>query len=176
MFSDNEYETANSVQAVESSECPICRKLFSLTEIENHAANCDDFVQDKPRQNNDINLNASTSNNAFQSLNYCCEVCKFVTKNSDIFKEHFAICIQSLTDEGNYYFTILIVSSKSEKINGLKLFTGNESTQVASSNHSSDDSVSLNPDSELEKKGKGQPSSATKKKKNPGPSSRKRKR
>ncbi|KAK0085984.1 hypothetical protein PV325_004100 [Microctonus aethiopoides] len=152
MFADNEYETANSVQAVESSECPICRKSFSLTEIENHAANCDDFVEDKPRQNNNINLNASTSNNAFQSSKYRCEVCKFVTQNSDIYKEHFAICIQSLTDEGN------------------------ESTQVASSNHSSDDSMSLNPDSSLEKKGKQQPLLVTNKKKHPGPSSRKRKR
>ncbi|KAK0182478.1 hypothetical protein PV327_000617 [Microctonus hyperodae] len=152
MFSDNEYETANSVQAVESSECPICRKSFPLTEIENHAANCDDFVQDNPKQNNHINLNASTSNNALQTSKHRCEVCEFVTQNSDIFKKHFATCIQSLTDEGS------------------------ESAQVASSNHSSDDSVSLNPDSNLRKRRKEQPSSTTNKKKHSGPSSRKRKR
>jgi len=76
--------------------CPICNKLFPHNEIENHAANCEQFDMD----------NESNDNNQLDQLE--CNICNnYRTQKMVEFEEHVAECVNK--KKGKLYSYSIII-------------------------------------------------------------------
>lgn len=75
--SDNAFTSTNNVS------CPICNKLFPHNEIENHAADCDQFE----------------TNNKEDTVKLECDICNnYKTNNGIEYEEHVHQCISRLNE------------------------------------------------------------------------------
>lgn len=76
----NGNQSDDKIASTNNVNCPICNKLFPHSEIENHAADCDQFEMNKEDGNDAVKLE--------------CNICSnYKTNNGVEYEEHVQQCI-----------------------------------------------------------------------------------